>query len=152
MQTKANQEQSKNSIFTATESMLNSALINKIIRFALVGTSGMLLDYGVTYVMKEFVLVDKYIANFCGFALAASTNYLLNRKLVFHENARQNRKQYPAFIAIATAGLILNSGIIWLLTDKFLALNFYLAKGIAIGLVFIWNFSLNHWINFRTKA
>jgi putative flippase GtrA len=116
-----------------------------------VGASGMILDYGVTFLCKEVFVLDKYIANFFGFAVAASSNYFLNRIWVFHEHARSHRKQYSGFIGIALAGLALNSGIIWLLTDKFFTLNFYLAKGVAIGIVFIWNFSLNYWVNFRKK-
>jgi putative flippase GtrA len=131
--------------------MLSSELIKKIIRFGLVGASGMVLDYSVTFLCKEFFLFDKYIANFFGFAVAATSNYILNRKFVFSEQARSHRRQYAGFIGIALAGLALNSFIIWLLTDKVFALNFYFAKGIAISTVFIWNFSLNHFFNFRNK-
>jgi putative flippase GtrA len=131
--------------------MLSPDLIKKIFRFGLVGTSGMVLDYSVTFLCKEFFLFGKYIANFFGFAVAATSNYILNRKFVFSENAGRHRIQYTAFVGIALAGLALNSFIIWLLTDKILELNFYLAKGIAIATVFIWNFSLNHFFNFRNK-
>ena len=131
--------------------MLNSDLLKKAIRFGLVGASGMVLDYSLTYICKEIFLLDKYIANFFGFAVAATSNYLLNRWWVFSEHARSHGKQYTAFLGIALIGLALNSGIIWLLTDKFLALNFYLAKGFAIALVFVWNFALNNWVNFRKK-
>jgi putative flippase GtrA len=131
--------------------MLSPELIKKIIRFGLVGASGMVLDYGVTYMGKEFFLLDKYVANFFGFAVAATSNYLLNRIWVFSEHARSHRKQYTGFVGIALAGLVLNSFIIWLLTDKFFTLNFYIAKGVAIGVVFIWNFSLNYLFNFKRK-
>jgi putative flippase GtrA len=131
--------------------MLSQDLIKKIIRFGLVGALGMVLDYSVTFLCKEFFLFDKYIANFFGFAVAATSNYILNRRFVFSEHARSHRKQYTGFIGIALLGLALNSGIIWLLTDKLFALNFYIAKGIAIAIVFIWNFSLNYLVNFRKK-
>lgn len=131
--------------------MLRTELARKIIRFGLVGASGMVLDYGVTFLCKEVFLFDKYIANFFGFAVAATSNYALNRRFVFQDQARSHRRQYTGFIAIAMIGLTLNSAIIWLLTDKFMNLNFYFAKGIAIGIVFIWNFVLNNWVNFRKK-
>lgn len=131
--------------------MLRADFVKKIIRFGLVGASGMVLDYAVTFLSKEFFLFDKYIANFFGFAVAATSNYFLNRLFVFNDQARSHRRQYTGFIGIALIGLALNSGIIWLLTDKLFALNFYMAKGIAIGIVFIWNFALNNWVNFRKK-
>lgn len=131
--------------------MLSPELIKKIIRFGLVGAWGMVLDYSITFLCKEYFLLDKYIANFFGFAIAATSNYFLNRVWVFSEHAGSHRKQYTGFIGIAMAGLALNSFIIWLLTDKFLSLNFYIAKGVAIAVVFIWNFSLNYLFNFRKK-
>lgn len=131
--------------------MLRSELVKKIFRFGLVGASGMVLDYGMTFLCKEYLYFDKYIANFFGFAVAATSNYLLNRKFVFNDQARSHRKQFTGFIGIAVLGLFLNSGIIWILTDQFFSLNFYLAKAFAIALVFVWNFSLNHLINFRKK-
>ena len=129
--------------------MLSKEFIKKVFRFGLIGISGMVVDYGVTLILKEGLLVDKYIANFFGFALAATSNYVLNTMWVFKEESRSHRKQYFGFITIATMGLIINSGIIWFLTDFALRLNFYLSKAIAIGIVFIWNFSLNYFINFR---
>jgi putative flippase GtrA len=131
--------------------MLSPELIKKIIRFGLVGASGMVLDYSVTFLCKEFFLLDKYVANFFGFGVAATSNYFLNRSWVFSEHARSHRKQYTGFIGIALAGLALNSFIIWLFTDKIFTLNFYIAKGVAIGVVFIWNFTLNYLFNFKKK-
>jgi len=130
---------------------LSREFIKKVIRFGLIGASGMVLDYGVTFLCKEFWLLDKYIANIFGFAVAATSNYFLNRMWVFSNEARSHARQYTGFIGIALIGLALNSSIIWVLTDKIFFLNFYFSKFIAIGLVFIWNFSMNYFLNFRKK-
>lgn len=53
------------------------------------------------------------------------------------------------FLLIAAIGLGLNSLIIWMLNEKFLTLDFYLAKLIAIGVVFFWNFLMNNFFNFK---
>jgi putative flippase GtrA len=129
----------------------SNEFLKKLIRFGLIGLSGMALDYGLTFLCKEYWLFDKYIANFFGFAVAATSNYFLNRLWVFKEEARSHAKQYTGFIGIAMIGLILNSTIIWILTDRILFLNFYFSKAIAIGLVFIWNFSMNYFLNFKKK-
>lgn len=54
-------------------------MIIQFIKFCVVGASGLLVDFGITYLCKEKIKLNKYIANSLGFIAAASSNYLLNR-------------------------------------------------------------------------
>ena len=65
---------------------LTREFIYKFIKFGIVGASGMVIDFGTTYVFKEYVKVQKYIANAIGFTIAATTNYFFNRIWTFHSN------------------------------------------------------------------
>ncbi len=123
--------------------------ITKMVKFGLVGLSGVFVDYFVTFSMKEIFLINKYIANTSGFITAASTNYLLNRRWTFKSTNPAIVKEYLKFFGISLAGLLLNNFIIWLLTDYALSIHFYLSKFIAILVVFIWNFFMNHYFNFH---
>ncbi len=123
-------------------------LIFKFIKFGLVGFSGMLLDFGITYLLKEKVKIHKYIANSIGFISAATNNYILNRIWTFESTDPQIFIQYSKFVVIAITGLGINNLVIWLLSDKYLSLNFYVAKFIAIMVVFLWNFSMNYLFTF----
>ena len=58
---------------------LNQNLIYKFIKFGVVGFSGVLVDFGITFVCKEWFKIPKYVSNAIGFTVAASTNYYLNR-------------------------------------------------------------------------
>ena len=49
-------------------------LIAKFIKFSVVGFSGLLIDFGTTWLLKERAGVQKYVANGIGFIIAASTN------------------------------------------------------------------------------
>ncbi|MDR2885369.1 MAG: GtrA family protein [Rikenellaceae bacterium] len=130
-------------------------MIAQFIKFCVVGGSGVLVDFSVTYALKEWARWNKYVANSCGFAVAATTNYILNRLWTFHSTDPRIARQYLIFVLIALAGLAINNAIIWLLTDK-LKINvpltekqrFYLAKLIAIGVVTLWNFFMNYAFNF----
>ncbi len=126
--------------------------LGKVIRFGLIGASGMVIDYGSTFLCKEVFLLNKYLSNFVGFTLAASSNYYLNRTIVFKNEARNHTRQYFGFVGISSIGLILNSCIVWLLTDQWFHFNFYISKTIATGVVFFWNFSMNYFLNFKKPS
>ena len=131
--------------------MLNKEVILKAILFGFVGLTGIAVDFAITILCKEYLDFNKYAANICGFAVAATSNYYLNRKVVFKSNNPQIAKEYLSFIVIASLGLVLNNIIIWFFTDHLEFLNFYIAKFVAIVLVFFWNFSLNFLLNFKSK-
>ena len=127
--------------------MFNNVLVLKFIKFCLVGLSGMLIDFGTTWVLKEKVRVNKYIANSTGFILAATSNYIWNRFWTFHSENTHVATEYLSFILISLAGLGINNLILYFFNDK-LKFNFYLSKLIAVGFVTIWNFVLNYLITF----
>jgi putative flippase GtrA len=127
--------------------IFDKVLLIKFIRFCLVGFSGMVIDFGITWLLKEKVRINKYIANSTGFTLAATSNYFLNRIWTFHSENKQIFTEYSLFIVISLAGLAINNFVIFLLNDK-LKLNFYLSKLIAVGVVTCWNFIMNYLITF----
>ena len=120
----------------------------KFSKFALVGMSGLIIDFAVTFVLKEKLKINKYIANSIGFVLAATNNYLFNRIWTFRNDHPDVPVQYVKFIAVSLIGLILNNAILKLLHDR-LKLNFYIAKLIAIGIVLFWNFTANLFFTFN---
>ena len=122
----------------------------QFIKFCVVGGTGVVADFGITFLFKEKLKLNKYIANSLGFMAAASTNYLLNRWWTFRSHDPEVAQQYVQFVGISAIGLILNNIIIYLLNDK-ARLNFYLSKLIAIGLVTLWNFFMNYYFTFTGK-
>lgn len=128
--------------------IIDKAFILKFVKFCVVGGSGVIVDFGVTYVTKELLKLNKYVANSLGFIVAASTNYLLNRVWTFQSTSPDILKQYGLFFGLSLIGLALNNLIIYLLHGK-LKLNFYLSKLFAIGIVTFWNFFMNYFFNFK---
>ena len=122
---------------------LSQDFIYKFIRFGLVGFSGIFVDFGTTYLLKEKLKVHKYVASSCGFLLATISNYLLNRYWTFQSTDPKAFEQFGKFFAIALVGLLFSNLIIYILNDK-LKINFYLSKVFAIAAVSIWNFFANY--------
>ena len=130
---------------------MNSAwwtILLRFIRFGIVGFSGMIVDFGVTWLCKEKLRWNKYLSNSLGFILAATNNYIWNRLWTFQSESQAVAREYISFVVIAVIGLDLNNLIIYLLHER-LHLNFYLSKLIAIGCVTLWNFSMNYVFTFR---
>ncbi len=128
--------------------MIDRLIIIKFLKFCVVGFSGMLIDFGTTWLLKEKARVNKYIANSTGFVLAATSNYVWNRIWTFESSNSEIAVEYFSFILISVAGLGINNLVIYILNDR-LKLNFYLSKLLAIGVVTIWNFIMNFIITFR---
>ena len=121
---------------------MDKTLIYKFLKFGIVGCSGMIIDFGMTYICKEFFKLNKFISNAIGFILAATSNYFLNRVWTFESHSEQIGTQYIQFMIVSTIGLGINSLVLYLLNEK-LKWNFYLSKLFAIGITTIWNFFAN---------
>jgi putative flippase GtrA len=128
--------------------MIDELLLWKFLKFCIVGSSGMIVDFGTTWLLKEKVRVNKYIANSSGFILAATSNYLLNRFWTFHSENTKVATEYISFVLISAVGLGINNFVLYLLTEK-VKLNFYLSKLFATVVVTLWNFSMNYLITFN---
>ncbi len=101
------------------------------------------IDFGITFIAKEKIKINKYIANSLGFIFAATSNYLFNKNWTFHDTQPYEIIQYSKYIGIAVIGLGLNNLIVYLLINK-RKTPFYWAKLVAIGVVVIWNFIANY--------
>lgn len=126
------------------------AFILKFIKFGIVGLSGVIVDFGTTYMCKEWLRIQKYVANSIGFTVAASSNYILNRIWTFRSQDPNIALEYTEFLLISLIGLGINNFILWIVHSRFKQ-NFYLSKLFAIGVVTVWNFSANYYITFAGK-
>jgi putative flippase GtrA len=122
-------------------------LFLKFIKFCTVGFSGLVVDFFITWLLKDKVKINKYIANTIGFITAATSNYILNRLWTFQSTNPEIFTEFLSFVTIAVTGLGINSATVWFLVEK-RKFNFYLSKIFAIGIVTCWNFGVNYWVTF----
>lgn len=125
-----------------------SPIILKFFRFATVGASGLIIDFGLTYIIKEKLKANKYLANTVGFFAAATSNFFINRTWTFSNSDPNVGGQFLKFILFSLVGLLINSAIVWLMNDRFKK-NFYTSKAMATAIVTIWNFLSNFLFTFR---
>ena len=125
-----------------------SELLVKIIRFGIVGASGTVVDFSVTYLFKERIKVHKYAANGFGFLAGASSNYIFNRIWTFQSQNPDILLEYLTFLALASVGLLINTTLLYFFETK-LKVSFYKAKFLAILGTMFWNFLSNYFFNFK---
>lgn len=114
----------------------------KFLKFGIVGFSGMVVDFALTWFFKEKIKLQKYYANAIGFCVAATTNFFLNRSWTFNSHDPSITFQYIKFFIVCLIGLGINTFVLWMLVSKFKK-NFYLSKLFAIAVVMLWNFFVN---------
>lgn len=132
-----------------TNQQTMSDLVIKFLKFGIVGASGVGVDFGATWLCKEQLRLNKYVANSIGFLCAVLSNYLLNRVWTFHSQDPAVAAQFSKFLLASLVGLAINNGIIYLLNER-LSVKFYTSKLIATGVVTLWNFWANYTFTFQS--
>lgn len=127
---------------------MNSELLWKFLKFGVVGFSGVFVDFGITWLCREKIKLNQYLANSTGFLCAVVSNYILNRIWTFHSADPSVMMQFSKFLLASLIGLAINNGIIYLLNEKG-KINFYVAKLIATAVVTVWNFWANYTFTFN---
>jgi putative flippase GtrA len=127
---------------------MTEQVILKFLKFGVVGVSGMGVDFGITYLLKDKLKANKYVSSTLGFLSAATTNFTLNRVWTFQSSDPMVSIQYLKFLTFCIIGVLISNSIIYSLNGR-LKWNFYFSKLISIGVVTFWNFFASYFITFR---
>ncbi len=128
---------------------LKNKTIASLVKFAIVGATGLIIDFSITWLLRDVLFVNGYLASGCGFVIAAASNYYINSRWTFKTDSTNRGRQFVLFFIISFVGLGLN--IVFLYFFQKLGVSFYISKALAIGLVFFWNFTANSVITFRPR-
>jgi putative flippase GtrA len=135
-------------------------LITKFVKFAVVGASGAVIDFGLTALCKGIFGIPELLSNAIGFTVAATSNYFLNRVWTWRSTSKEVGVEYAKFLFVSLVGLGLNSLIVFMLKDTSIVprfvetgldWDFWVAKIVATGIVMVWNFMANNLFTFRKQ-
>ncbi|MGJ1395466.1 MULTISPECIES: GtrA family protein [Sphingobacterium] len=129
---------------------MNRSEFSKMLKFAIAGGAGLFIDMGLTLLFKEVLGFNVYIAHIIGFLCAVCSNYLLNKYWTFKERDMVSAAQFVFFLAVSFVGFVLSFSSLFVLYN-YMVINFYLSKLISIGIVSIWNYSINRYVVFRDQ-
>lgn len=128
--------------------------IERFIRFGVVGFSGVFVDMGIFYLLRDVSGLALTRSAILSSEVAIISNFFLNDFWTFGDISRKQKgakkqiKRFLKFQIICLAGLILNVLIVNVLFNIF-NFNEYIAKLIAIALVTVWNFWFNLKLSWR---
>ena len=122
----------------------------RFIRFALVGGTGTIVDFGLLFLLKEVFGLPLLVANTLSYLAGVANNFTLNRLWTYPESrSKAIWRQFTQFLTVSTAGLLLNNLVVTSMAtplDDLLHLEntgYLAAKVLATGIVLFWNFTAN---------
>jgi putative flippase GtrA len=126
------------------------AIVLKAVSFGLVGLINLVVDFGVFSLGYFHLGLPIITANVIAWIVAVSNSYVLNSLTTFaHESGRQLRlRDYLTFCASQVGGLVTNTATVFVGSYFMPVLA---AKALAIGVGFLVNFSLSHFVVFRRR-
>jgi len=132
----------------------------RFLKFAVVGTLGAVIDFGVANLLTHFAAMPLVYAGTISFTCAVVSNFVWNRYWTYPESrSRHPAHQLAMFFVVNMAGVALRIPILHFaeppllrllerlnarfFTPEFLARNTTLA--LAVGIVMLWNFFANRY-------
>ena len=127
------------------------ATMFKAVSFGLIGFVNTAIDFGVFSFGYYLLGLPIVAANLFSWIFAVSGSYVMNSMITFSaESGRElTVKTYATFILAQLAGFAANTATI-LVASHFMPVLF--GKVLATGVSFLVNFSLSHFVVFRSAA
>jgi dolichol-phosphate mannosyltransferase len=123
--------------------------IDRFVRFAMVGSSGVVVDMGLLYLLSDPHTLAWGLtrSKLCAAEAAIMNNFFWNDTWTFRDVAKDQKglrarlARFAKFQLVCLSGLILNTALLNLQFNYF-GVNRYLANAVAIGIVTGYNFWL----------
>ena len=117
-------------------------------KFCLVGLSGVLINVALLWSLTEFLGLYYLISAIFSIESAIISNFTLNNYFTFHDRripgVKAFLKRLLKFNLVSLAGLVLNLGVLWTLTE-FLGLYYIFSNLLGILMATLWNYTANTW-------
>ena len=123
----------------------------KAISFAVVGLVNTAVDATIFFLLLAYVTPSLAIANITAWFIANTGSYVMNSFTTFSDETggRLNLRHYAGFVGSGMVA-VTASTITVVLAAKFMPV--WAAKAVAILVSFAVNFSITHFVVFRTKS
>ncbi len=119
-------------------------------RYGFVGGIATLADWGVLFVLTEWVFHHYLISSILAFVAGLGVNFVLSKKFVFssEKNKHSPSTEFAVYGIIGAIGLLMTVGIMSVLTEK-LKWYYMISKIISTVIVFVWNFAARKIVLYR---
>ncbi|MFC2032044.1 glycosyltransferase [Chloroflexota bacterium] len=126
--------------------------ILRFVKFCLVGLSGVLVNTGLLWLLTEFAGLFYLLSAAISIESSILSNFTLNDYFTFRDRRLPGAKSFLSrlvkFNLVILAGLALNMGLLWLLTEVY-GVYYLLSNLCGIAVATIWNYLVNAWWTWR---
>ena len=133
-----------------TAAWRNGAVSLKAVSFALVGLINTAVDAAIFFLLLAYITPSLVIANVTAWFIANIGSYVMNSFTTFsaETGGKLSLKHYAGFVGSGLVAVTVST-ITIVIAAKFMPV--WAAKAIAILVSFVVNFSITHFVVFRTK-
>jgi putative flippase GtrA len=126
------------------------AVALKAMSFALVGVVNSVIDFSLFSAAYYYFGFSIIVSQLIAWTIAVSGSYVMNSKITFaaESGRRLGARTYFSFVLTQVAGFLANTGTV-LVAALFMPV--WAGKLLAIGASFLVNFTLSHFVVFRTR-
>jgi len=122
--------------------------LTRFIKFALVGASGVIVNEGLLWVLKEFVALPLNTASIVAIGASIVSNFILNDIFTFRDRRVSGSKQFMSrglrFILVSIIGVVINNRTLVFLTNV-IGIHYLVSNLVGIALATMWNYLVNLW-------
>lgn len=112
----------------------------QLFRYTFVGGFAFVVDFGLLFVLTEYVGFHYLVSAAVAFVAGLLVNYALSKLWVFSRTSYSNRLvEFLLFALVGIIGLGLTEVFMWCFTTL-LGLYYILSKVITTAIVYLWNF------------
>ncbi len=128
--------------------MQRTGEVTRFLKYCLVGASGVLVNMALLWLFTELVGLYYLVSSAIAVEISIVTNFTLNDFITFRDRRAGGRAQFltrlAKFNAVSLAGLVVNVGILWLLTSIF-GVYYLISNLFGIAAATLWNYLVNLW-------
>lgn len=121
-----------------------------MISFGVIGLGNTVIDFGVFTFAYQVLGLSLVPANVMAWLVAVTCSYVMNTMITFRAESGRvlRRKDYFSFVASGVLGVIATTTTLVVLSHF---IPVYGAKLVSIAAGFVVNFTMSHFVVFRTK-
>ena len=120
----------------------------RFLKFCVVGFSGVLVNMGLLWLLTEFAGLFYLLSAAISIETSIISNFVFNNYFTFRDRRSSGIKSFfnrlVKFNLVSLAGLGLNMGVLWLLTEV-LGIYYLLSNLCGIAVATLWNYLVNTW-------
>lgn len=113
--------------------------LKKLFKYSVVGTTGTIIDLLGLFILVEFFEFEVLLSATISFILAATNNFIWNKKWTFYNKNKNYHHQYVKFLLVSVIGLIFTLILMYTL-HKVIGIWYMYAKIMTSIVVLYWNY------------